>query len=150
MSLVHATTITNEIDKARLLRDLQRAPLKDERGRELYVAVHRVGKQKKPLKQKGLFYAWCQILADHAGCSLADIKHDLKEEFLPMVEHVSHVTGEIKLQRQSTEDPELDWQSFLTRIEVLGREYFGITLPAGKDDPAWAAFNRAKRTKHAS
>lgn len=145
MALVHAATLTDDIARARLLRDLQRATLKDERGRELYVVVHRIGAQKKPLKQKGLFYAWCQILADHAGCSLADMKYDLKEEFLPMVEHVSSATGEIKLIRQSTEDPELNWQQFLTQIEVLGREHFGITLPAGKDDhAAWEAFKRAK------
>lgn len=144
MPLVHSVTLSNDMARARLLRDLQRAPLKDERGREMYVVVHRIGEQKKPLKQKGLFYAWCQILANHAGCSLGDMKRDLKDEFLPMVETVNYTTGEVKLVRQSTEDPELDWHPFLLQIEVLGREFFGITLPAGKDDPAWEAFKRAK------
>lgn len=138
----HVLHIADELAKQRLINSLQKSPAVDDRGRTLVVVVYRA-KQKadQQLPQKGLFYAWTTILADHVGCSVAEMKRDLKEAFLPMVESVNRITGEIFLERMHTEDLQPpQWHTFLTQIEVLAREHFEITLPPPSDPNAWRAY----------
>jgi hypothetical protein len=145
MATVHSATLNDEMARARLLRDIQRAPIKDERGRFMLVTVQRLV-DGRSLEQNRLWQAWAKILADHAGCEHGYMKREIQRELLGEVENVNPFTGEVMREPVGTSGlDKAEFAQFLNRVEVLAWEHFTVSLPQPNDPRAWAAFKRTQR-----
>ena len=147
---VRTFVVSNELDRARMLAWAQKAALRDADGQPmLWVAKRR--KLKRSLPQNALFHAWVHILAVYTGETDAKMKDDLKRHLLPLVEVVSRVTGEIRMEPTPTRGlNKQDFAEFMTRLQALAVDLFGITLPTPDDPASWEAFEEFKALAEAA
>lgn len=137
-------TIRDEADRARVIRGVQGAALKDKQGRCLQVIVKR-RQPRRSLSQNALFHSWCHILAKHTGNTDAEMKRDLKMELLPKHERVNKITGECVMEPLGTSKLDtVTMSEFLDRVQALAAEHFDIVLPSPEDEEAWIALDEAQ------
>ncbi len=131
---------TDALAVKRMCRQIEMAPLIDAKGRGYIVIFQRI-LPKKRIPQKGLFYVWAKFIADSTGDDSRSTEQALKAMFMPTVERVNHLTGEIFYDRQSTEDlNEAEWNHLLLRVESFAATELGLALPRRESEAAAAAY----------
>lgn len=132
--------VGNELERAKFLGWAQRADLRDPDGQPMVWTAKR-RKLKRSLSQNALFHAWVHILAVASGETDAKMKDDVKRALLPLVEVVSKVTGEIRMEpAQTSKLTKTEMAEFMTRVQALAADIFGIRLPSSDDPASFDAF----------
>lgn len=142
--------IGDEIQKAKVIRRLRDAPLRDAAGRKLHLVIQRITKPRS-LPQNSLYWAWVQILAEFTGTTINEMHEALKHELLPRTEKRNPITGEVTMVPISTAGlSKVTFAEYLEKVQVLALEHFDIRLPPPNDEQSWTAFQAAKATDRAA
>ena len=125
--------IRTEDTRAHVAKSIAEAPLVDEKGRVMTVTIRRAKPvDEKVVSKRKLMHIWIGQLAEHVGCSEPEMRLDLRKQFLPPVERIDYVTGEVVMEPMSTNDLTDDStptiSTFLTQIQRLAAEHFDIEL----------------------
>lgn len=91
------------------------------------------GREKKhrSLNQNALLHKWFGIIADEIGNDRESVKRDYKKMFLPSIEHISRITGEVTMEPMHTSDLETpEFSEFMNKVQAHATSQLGILLPA--------------------
>lgn len=134
--------LESEIDRARLLRAIKSAPLKDQDGQPLVVQLGHAEPLRTP-GQNALMWAWHKIVASTTGYSIREVHEFVCQMFLPpkLVE-IHGVTKEVRASTSELTVPNM--KIYLDQYQAWAHTDLGITLPSGKEAEVWAAIKSAK------
>jgi hypothetical protein len=94
--------------------------------------VRYVKKRSNP--QNALIHKWFTEIANEIGDDSESVKYDLKMMFLPKVEHISRLTGEVKLEPKGTSELDArEMSEFMEKITAFAGSQLGIALTHPED-----------------
>jgi len=125
------TTIANEAERGKLLRhinDLQINPARPWR-----VEIKKLSKPRS-VGQIRLYYAWCEIAADHFGYWKDDMDEILREHCKAPVHTYVNLEG-VEVERYSLSDADsAEMAGFMERVQLFLTAEHGLMLPSGQDE----------------
>lgn len=143
MSRPRCKIFTVRSDEARedAIAFLRRARLVNDSGEPLQIVLRRQRKR-RTLPQNSLWHGWIHIMAVHAGETDAQMKKNVKEALLPLVERINPFTGVVSFEPRETSSLQKEEMTvFMTQTQALALEQFDITLPTPDDPESWQAFD---------
>lgn len=135
--VIYTKVLRDELDKARFIRQLQRAPVKDAKDRPLIVFVRRAKKRRTPKQNRMMHMVW-GFFEELAGWGKDEAKEWFKEQYGPVIEMVLGGTRR-SVPKPSAKYTPKEAQEMIDTVYRVANEA-GFVLPEPHDEDSWQRY----------